>query len=125
MLIILQQDVILRHEFLDQITFKGERFDFAVHFDRFKIGNMRNHRPHFRRMVFRRLEILPHTVFQDLRLADIDHRAGGIQHLVYAGLFGKQGNFIFQSGVHKRSSVTMPAFSSISYNKGAGSPTTL
>ena len=124
-LIILQEDVILRHEFLDQVAFQRQCFHLAVHLNRFKIRNMRNHCPHFWRMVFGGLKILPDTVLQNLCFSDIYNRTGIIQHFIYARLFGEQSDLIFQYRIHVRSSVMAFAFSSISYRTGAGRPTTL
>ena len=125
MLVVFQKDIVFRHEFLDEIALQGKRLHFAVDLDRFKVGDMRNHGADLRRMILGGLKILPDTVFQDLCLSDVDHRAGIVQHLVYAWLFGKQSDLVFQYRVHERSSATASAFSSISYSMGAVSPTTV
>ena len=50
-LIILQTDIIARPMLLDEIAFQDQRLDLRMRHDDLKISNMRNHRPHLRRVI--------------------------------------------------------------------------
>ena len=88
-LLVAQQDVVARLERLDQLVLEQQRLGFGPrdrHLDRRHLAQ------HARdaRLELRALEIAPDPLAQVLRLADVEHLPGRIQHAVHAGL-GAQG----------------------------------
>ena len=85
-LVVLQQDVVFGHIVLDERTFQHQRLKFRRSRDGFKMVDLRNHPPCFRRVGGGFLKVLTHPVFQFFCLADVDHRIVRAFHQVDARL---------------------------------------
>ena len=95
-LVILQEDVVLGHVPLDERAFEHERLKFRPGDDGVEMVDLRDHLPRLRRMGGRILKILADTVFELLRLADVDDRAGLVLHQVHARLVGQRERLVFE-----------------------------
>ena len=85
-LVILQEDVVLGHVPLDERAFEHERLKFRPGDDGVEMVDLRDHLPRLRRVGGRILKILADPVFELLRLADVDDRAGLVLHQVHTRL---------------------------------------
>ena len=85
-LVILEQDVVLRHIVLDKRTFQHQRLELRRRRNCLKVVNLRDHTPCLWRMRGGLLKILAHPVLQFFRLADINHRIACVLHEIDARL---------------------------------------
>ena len=100
MLIVLEQDVVLRLMQLDEVTFQNQRFEIRIAEHDIKIVDPRHHRAHLDRVRLGMGEILADAVFEVDRLADIDDPALAL-HQIAARTGGQFFNFEFQQIVHR------------------------
>ena len=96
MLIVLEQDVILRLMQLDEVAFQNQRFEIRIAEHDIKIIDPGDHRAHLDRVRLGMGEILADAVFEVDRLADVDNRAVFVLHQVAAGAFGQHPDFQLQ-----------------------------
>ena len=99
-LVILEADVVARTMLLDEVALQDQRLDFRVCEDRLEVGDLRHHRTHLRRLMLAALEVLPHTVLQDDRLADIDDAPLRVLHDVDARRIRQQFELFFHDFRH-------------------------
>ena len=83
--IVLEQNIILRLEFLDQVGFQRKRFGLVCDADILKVRNLPHHSRDLRRVIFGRLKILTNPIFQRYRFSNVNDLTRGIKHLVNAG----------------------------------------
>ena len=99
MLIVLEQDVVLRLMQLDEVTFQNQRFEIRIAEHDIKIVDPRHHRAHLDRVRLGMGEILADAVFEVDRLANVDDPALAL-HQIAARTGGQFFNFEFQQIVH-------------------------
>ena len=99
MLIVLEQDIILRLMELDEITFKNQGFQICVAQHDIKIINSRNHSAYFDCMRLGMGEILADAVFEVDRFTDIDDPALAF-HEITARTSRQFFNFQFEQVIH-------------------------
>ena len=85
-LVILEQDVVLRHVALDERAFEHQRLKFRSGNNDVEMVDLGDHAPCLWRMGRGILKILADTVFELLGLADVDDRAGLVLHDIDARL---------------------------------------
>ncbi|MPM28966.1 hypothetical protein SDC9_75504 [bioreactor metagenome] len=88
-LVVLQQNVVLRHVPLDEGVFQHQRFPLAGDKDRVKPVHLGDHFPGLHRVGRAVLKILADAVFQFFRLAHVNDLAGFVHHQIDAGLQGQ------------------------------------
>ena len=98
-LVVLQKNVVPRHVLLDQVALQNQRFQLAVHQHDVEIVHLFHHRAHLGRVVGGGVKVLPHAVFQVLRLAYVDNLALAL-HQIAAGRIGQAADFEFQLRGH-------------------------
>ena len=99
MLIVLEQDIILRLMELDEVTFKNQGFQICVAQHDIKIIDSRNHSAYFDRMCLGMGEILADAVFEVDRFTDIDDPALAF-HEITARTSRQFFNFQFEQVIH-------------------------
>ena len=95
-LIILQQNIVLRHISLDQGAFQNQGFKFAGCHNDIEVVNFTDHGPRLRGVGGGILKILADSVFQFFCFADIDHLVRLIPHNIHSGCIRKGQGFILQ-----------------------------
>ena len=88
-LVVFEQDVVLRLIFFDEVVFEGEGVDLGLGDDVVEVVDVGDHRLHLFGLG-RRMEVLAHPVFEDARLADVDHVFVRVEHDIDAGLIRQQ-----------------------------------
>lgn len=92
-LIVLQKDIIFRLVFFDEIVFERQGVYFRTRDDIVKVRDMLHHRRDLLGLL-RAVEVLPHPIFENARLSDINHHAVLIQHNIYARIVGQKFEFL-------------------------------
>ena len=107
MLIILEENVVIRLVELDKIAFEHQRFEVRLAQNNIEILDFRDHRLNLWRMLLLH-EIAAHAVFKIFRFADINNLAP-VLHQIAAGAVRQHGNFQAQRVVHAVSPLFMAA----------------
>ncbi|MPM93337.1 hypothetical protein SDC9_140474 [bioreactor metagenome] len=100
MLVVLEENVVFRFEFFDEVGLKRKRLGLVGYTDILKIRNLPHHGGDLRRVIFGRLEILPYAVLQRNGFPNINNLARRVEHLVHAGRGREQFQFFFDNLVH-------------------------
>ena len=95
-LVILQQDIVLRHIALDQGAFQYQRFKLRRRDNDIKMMDFTHHDTGFGRMGRGVLKILTDTVLEFLRFADVDYFVGLIPHDIDTRCIGQTQRFFLQ-----------------------------
>ena len=88
-LVVLEQDVVVRHVLLDERVFQDQRLELTGDEDRVEMVHLRDHAPRLLvvgGVIF--LEILADAVLELLRLAHVDDLSGPVHHQIDAGASG-------------------------------------
>jgi hypothetical protein len=89
-LVVAEQDVEARLQPLDQVVFQQQRLGLGARHRGVDVVDALQHQPDARALVGF-LEIAGNALLQVLRLADVQHRAGRVDHAVDAGQGGQRG----------------------------------
>ncbi len=82
-LVVLEHDVVARLVSLDQVVFQQQRFSLGIGDRDFDFGDLLDQRLNLRVNITRR-EVGADSVFETLRLSDVEQVMLGIEHAIYA-----------------------------------------
>ena len=98
--VVTQQHIVARHIALDHLALEKQRIDLTFHLDPVRINDLADERHGLVVPSARILKILPHTIFQYCRLADIDDLATRRLMKIHARRARERLKLLLQLSIH-------------------------